>query len=537
MKLYLNALLASAITATGYAQGGTDLVDIPTTAVEAGMFSTLVAALDAAGLVGALSGDGSDPLTVFAPTDDAFSALPDGLVDCLLKDIPVLTDILLYHVTNGSVLSTQLMDEMEVSTLLGGDEKVTVSLGNGVKINDSNVILADVLAINGVIHVIDQVLVPGSVNVPFFLAKCKETAEEVSALDIPGTAIAADSFNTLVAALDAADLVGALAEPNGPFTVFAPTDDAFSALPDGLVDCLLEPENKQSLIDVLFYHVASGQALSTDLNDDQQIATLLEGAELKVDLSGGTVKINDSTVITPDVIASNGVIHIIDQVLVPPRLEICGVGGDDESEDDRAECSYLGVARSAGQYLTGPTHTCLCTTGGHWIDCRPNTNDKKTIEQVVTDSDQLSTLEAAIRKAGILGVLDGPGPFSLFAPTDRAFQKIPTKLLDFLLTDGNESVLAQVLQYHVYSGEATSSSLPYGAVAVPTLLGGVDEIDVEKTCWSAVETCQDTFSITLNDSSYVVAADVSAANGLIHIIEEVLIPPSLADAVNDIIAD
>merc|ERR1711966_221948 len=358
--------------------------------------------------------------------------------------------------------------------------------------------------------------------------------------DIPQVAIA-NGFDTLVTALKAADLVGALASPNGPFTVFAPTDEAFDNLPDDLVGCLLN--DIPVLTDILLYHVAEGKVLASQLSDGQEISTLLDGGEVTVDIrSDGDVLINDAMVLTTDVEASNGVVHVINQVLVPPRIDVTAfldacTGGSSSSSSDRDECTYLGVARSAGQYLTGPTHTCLCTTGGHWIDCRPNTNDKKTIEQVVTDSDQLSTLEAAIRKAGILGVLDGPGPFSLFAPTDRAFQKIPTKLLDFLLTDGNESVLAQVLQYHVYSGEATSSSLPYGAVAVPTLLGGVDEIDVEKTCWSAVETCQDTFSITLNDSSYVVAADVSAANGLIHIIEEVLIPPSLADAVNDIIAD
>jgi len=429
------------------------------------------------------------------------------------------------------------MDGMEVSTLLGGEENLIVSLGDGVKINDSSVIAADVPATNGVIHVIDQVLVPGSIDVPAYLANCKEPAEEEApVLDIPGTAVAAGVFTTLVTALQTAGLTGTLAEP-GPFTVFAPTDDAFSALPDGLVGCLLEPENEQSLKDVLLYHVANGEVLSTDLNDNQQIPTLLNGAELKVDLSGDVVKINESTVITADVAASNGVVHIIDQVLVPPSLNVCGVGGEEESKNDEAvTCVYLGVARSAGQYLTGPTHTCLCTDTGHWINCRPNSDDKKTIEEVVTDSDQLSTLNAAIDAANIRGVLDGPGPFTLFAPTDRAFQKVPTKLLDYLLANENQSDLVKVLQYHVYSGEAKSSAIPYGTATVPTLLGGEDEIDVEKTCWSAVDTCDDTFSITLNDSSYVVAADVSTANGVIHIIEEVLIPPSLADAVQGIIA-
>lgn len=199
-------------------------------------------------------------------------------------------------------------------------------------------------------------------------------------------------------------------------------------------------------------------------------------------------------------------------------------------------CSYLGVGRSAGQYLTGPTHTCLCTASGHWVNCRPNHRDRKTIEQVVVASSQLSTLETAIRKAKILGVLDGPGPFTVFAPTNRAFAKVPKKLLDFLLEDGNESVLAKVLQYHVYDGKVRSPSISNGTSQVPSLLGGSDTIAVEKTCLSAFDTCDDTYSIVLNDSSYVVEADVDTANGIIHAIDEVLIPPSLKSAVDGILA-
>merc|ERR1712195_366909 len=121
----------------------------------------------------------------------------------------------------------------------------------------------------------------------------------VSSVDIPSTAVGVPQLSTLVAALTAADLVSAIAEPNGPFTVFAPTDDAFAALPEGLVECLLEPDNKGALSAILTYHVVSGKVLSTDL-EDGMTATTLQGEDVTVDLSDG-VKINDSTVVAADV--------------------------------------------------------------------------------------------------------------------------------------------------------------------------------------------------------------------------------------------
>jgi uncharacterized surface protein with fasciclin (FAS1) repeats len=131
-----------------------DIVDI---AVGAGTFNTLVAAVQAAGLVDTLKGDG--PFTVFAPTDDAFAALPEGTVEALLNDIPTLTQILTYHVVSGAVMSTDLSDGMAATTVNGAD--ITISLTDGVQLNDSaNVIQADIVASNGVIHVIDAVILP-----------------------------------------------------------------------------------------------------------------------------------------------------------------------------------------------------------------------------------------------------------------------------------------------------------------------------------------------------------------------------------------
>ena len=134
-------------------------------------------------------------------------------------------------------------------------------------------------------------------------------------MDIVDTAAANGSFTTLVAAVQAAGLVETL-KGDGPFTVFAPTDEAFAALPAGTVDDLLKPENKDKLVAILTYHVVPGKVLSTDLSDGMAAKTV-EGSEISVDLDNG-VMINDANVVTADVAADNGVIHVIDKVIMPP---------------------------------------------------------------------------------------------------------------------------------------------------------------------------------------------------------------------------
>jgi len=360
--------------------------------------------------------------------------------------------------------------------------------------------------------------------------------------DIPQVAIA-NGFDTLVTALQAADLVGALASPNGPFTVFAPTDEAFDNLPDDLVGCLLN--DIPVLTDILLYHVAEGKVLASQLSDGQEIATLLDGAEVTVDIRSDGVLINDAMVLATDVEASNGVVHVINQVLVPPRIDVtafldaCTGGGSSSSSDDRDECTYLGVARSAGQYLTGPTHTCLCTTGGHWVQCRTNTqaDTRKTIQQFVLDTDNFSTLETAVIQADLVGVLEGSGPFTLFAPTDAAFADVPTAVMNFLLDDDNKDVLGQVLKYHVTAGEINSKDLPEGTLKnVDTVQGGNDQLTATKTCYTTMQIASgrpncDTYSVTLDETSNAIVTDIQASNGIIHIINKVMIPPSLRAAV------
>ena len=271
-------------------------------------FSILVAAVQKAELVEALQAEG--PLTVFAPTDAAFEKLLNehNITAEDLLNHPQLTDVLLYHVVAGKVLSTDLSDGLEAETL--GGEKITVDLTDGVKINQSTVTAADLEASNGVIHVIDTVLVP-------------ETFQLTPAAELPATvvdiAVSNPDFSVLVAALQKAELVEAL-QAEGPFTVFAPTDEAFAKLLAELNISAEDLLNHPQLADVLLYHVVAGKVLSTDLSNGLEAETL-GGEKITVDLMDG-VKINQSIVTAADIQAGNGVIHVIDTVLVPETFKL-----------------------------------------------------------------------------------------------------------------------------------------------------------------------------------------------------------------------
>jgi len=151
-KTMLALAASTALAAPAFAQD----MNIVETAVAAGNFTTLAAALEAAGLIETLSGEG--PFTVFAPTDEAFAALPEGTVEALLADIPALTAILTYHVVPGAVMSGDLTDGMMATTVNGAD--VTIGTEGGVTVNEATVTTADIVASNGVIHVIDMVILP-----------------------------------------------------------------------------------------------------------------------------------------------------------------------------------------------------------------------------------------------------------------------------------------------------------------------------------------------------------------------------------------
>jgi uncharacterized surface protein with fasciclin (FAS1) repeats len=265
------------------------------TAVSAGSFKTLVAAVKAAGLVETLKGDG--PFTVFAPTDEAFGKLPAGTVESLLKpeNKAKLQAILTYHVVSGKVLAADVVKLKGAVTVQGQQVDIAVTDGT-VTVDKAKVLKTDIACSNGVIHVIDSVILP---------------AES----DIVDTAVAAGSFKTLAAALNAAELVETL-KGEGPFTVFAPTDEAFAKLPAGTVESLLKPENREKLIAILTYHVVPGKVLASDVVKLKSAKTV-NGKEVVVKIGASGVMIDSAKVVATDIETSNGVIHVIDSVILP----------------------------------------------------------------------------------------------------------------------------------------------------------------------------------------------------------------------------
>jgi transforming growth factor-beta-induced protein len=260
-----------------------------------GRFNTLLAALDAAGLTDTVATGGI--FTLFAPTDDAFAALPPGTVESLVTNVPELTKILLYHVLAGKTTSAQLLLAKTATTLEGST--LAASLKNcQVYVNDSRVINPNVKAPNGLIHVIDKVLLPPP-----------PTPNLLDLLKADGR------FTTLVTALELTGL-GDVVATNGPFTVFAPTDAAFAALPSGALESLVA--DPDALKAVLLYHVVDGEKKALALLA-QRVVPTLQGENVVVRLGwDGKVYVNRSQVIQANVDAANGIAHVINRVLLPP---------------------------------------------------------------------------------------------------------------------------------------------------------------------------------------------------------------------------
>lgn len=392
-------------------------------------FSTLVTAVQTAELVDALSGD--DDLTVFAPPNSAFEDLPEGLLDALLADKDALTEVLLYHVAAGATYAADLEDGMSIPTLLE-DQSLEVDLSSGVRIGESTPTTTDILATNGVIHVIDAVLVPPNV---------------VDNLTSVGDLTSEDpQLSTLHTAIEAAGLGDELAAPGG-FTVFAPTNAAFAALPKDVLSDLLA--NPSKLRNVLLHHVVDSRVTSDQL-PDIFYAKSRAGQTLLFDTSRG-VTVSGSNVITADIKLWNGVVHVVDTVILPPMDTVVGV--------------------AAG-------------------------------------NPDFSTLVTAVQAAGLVDALSGDGPFTVFAPTNAAFDALPAGTLDTLLADPD--ALADILLYHVAGAELYSADLSDGADLNTLLAGQSVEVDLSS-------------GVMINDSN-VVAADVLATNGVIHVIDSVLLP-------------
>lgn len=265
------------------------------TALGSDSFSTLVTALKAADLVAPLQEKGH--FTVFAPTNEAFAKLPKEQVAMLLdpKNKHLLASILTYHVVPGELMAKDVLKSKTATTLNG--QRVDFRITEGaVMVDGANITSTDINCSNGVIHVIDTVILP-------------------STMDIVETAIDAGSFNTLAAALEAAALVETL-QGKGPFTVFAPTDEAFAALPEGTVETLLKPENRGKLTSILTYHVVPGRIYSDEVVKGGKFATV-QGQKLKSRVHEDNVMINGAGIVKADIETTNGVIHVIDKVLLP----------------------------------------------------------------------------------------------------------------------------------------------------------------------------------------------------------------------------
>ncbi len=404
-----------------------ELKTITELVVENPDFSTLEAAVIAAELATTLSGAG--PFTVFAPTNAAFDKLPAGALDALLADKDALTDLLTYHVVSGRVNAATVVT-LDKATALN-EEDITIEVVDGEVILNGTVKVTatDIEASNGIIHVIDAVLMPP-----------KTIAE---------TVIASADFDTLEAALVAAELVGVL-DGAGPFTVFAPTDAAFSLLPAGTLDTLLA--DKTALADVLLNHVYSGRLLAADVVEEDFLV-MENGAVAPITTDGGA-KIGGVAISVTDVETKNGIIHIIDAVIIPPP----------------------------------------------------------TITEIVVSNAAFSTLESAVVAASLASTLDGDVLFTVFAPNDAAFAKIPSADLNALVAD--VPALTNVLLYHVVDGVVPAS------VAVTLTSATMKNGDTVSLAYTPA-----TSTLVVN-SSTVLSTNVWARNGVIHVIDTVLFPPN-----------
>ncbi len=414
------------------------------------VLSTLVTAIETAGLSSTLKGPG--PFTVFAPTNAAFDKLDEGVLDALLANPDVLEQILLYHVVSGKVMSSDLSSG-PVSTLLTGKSIDVEVSGGSVTLNSlASVTGADVEASNGVVHLIDEVLIPPDFELP------KDNIVQI--------AQATPSLSTLVAALTKfPDLVTALSSA-GTYTVFAPDNDAFAALLTAIGQSSLDDVPESVLRVILEYHVISTAAIMSGDLSDGQTAEALSGEEISVTINNDGVFISDAKVLTPDVEASNGVVHIMEDVMVPPSI-----------------VPIVGT-------IVAPAYF---------------NKDFTLLISAVLAADE-----------DILSVLLSNGPsdqgLTLFAPTNDAFAAAGINTLP----DG--ATLSAVLKYHVIDGTVEAGDLPTttaAAVSVTTL--GGDFYLTNKGGDAGV---------FINGNSEVVAIDIAGSNGVVHVIDRTLLPPS-----------
>lgn len=391
--------------------------------------NTLEAAIDAAGLKSTLQGAGS--MTIFAPTDSAFAKLPAGTVESLLQEpAGLLKEILLYHVLGTEVNSGAVQNGAVVTALSNLNTlKLTKTTSGKVFVNHAEVTAADVPATNGVLHVIDEVLLPNKTVVDVALGSTVHT--------------------TLVLAVIKAELLPALTDPAAKLTVFAPTNDAFAMLlPQGLDNI-----TASDLAPILLYHVLGDSVASAKVSNGL-VAQPLNGANtIKLSKIASKVFANQAEVAVADLRATNGIVHVVNKVLLP----------------------------------------------------------SKTVVDIALGSAAHTTLVQAVIKAGLLPALTDPmAKYTVFAPTNDAFSEIASNTLQDLLQDSTGS-LKNVLLYHVVADSVRSTALSNNQV-IKTLLGN------------------ESITITINNgvfvntTSQVTLADLKSENGIVHVVDEVLLP-------------
>ncbi len=253
----------------------------------------------------------------------------------------------------------------------------------------------------------------------------------------------------------------------GPFTVFAPTDEAFAKLDKALLESLLKPENKEALTQILTYHVVAGSVMAGDVVKLTSAKTVA-GSDVKIKVDGSTVMVDGAKVTATDIAASNGVIHVIDSVLVPASLDLSKLGAAAMVEKD-----IVDTAVAAGSF---------------------------------------KTLAAALTAAGLVDTLKGSGPFTVFAPTDEAFAKLDKATLEDLLKPENKEKLTAILTYHVVPGAVLAADVT-NLTSAKTVNGADLAIKVVNG------------AVMVNDAK-VTATDIKASNGVIHVIDTVMLPPA-----------
>jgi transforming growth factor-beta-induced protein len=420
-------------------------------------------------LVSALGSTGS--YTVFAPTNDAFTALLGVIGQASLSDIPesVIERLLKYHVISGAgLMSTDLSDGQMAATILSADDKITVGIaGSSVTINGAAVSTPDVKATNGVVHIVDAVLVPEL---------------ELSIVNtIVEPAYFNKNFSILTEAVVTANLLGTLTNASASLTLFAPDNAAFVAA--GITS--LAGLTAEDLAPILTYHVIGSEVFGDGLPATGSAVTTL-GGDFYLSINNNGAFINGLSKVTTATLSGgaldydNGVVHLINRMLKPPVNNIVEIAVAASQAAEGAEFGQLVAALSAVE------------------------NDGTT--------------------ANLITILSGDGPYTVFAPTDAAFESLYASagVADFsaLVAATSIGTIEAVLKYHVVGARVFSSDLPNLASNVVATLGGNITLDL------GTLTIMDTdaaLGLGSPDAS-IISTDIMGTNGVIHVIDKVLLP-------------